>query len=316
MAIAYSHQKLEQENPQVMAAQQAEQRLFDYYSVDVKNHYVELGTGQRVRVIESGNGMPLLLMPGGVGDGWIWAPLMAELSGYRLLVVNRPGGGLSDGVDHRWVDVRELAVEVLTAVLNHFRLDQTAIIANSMGGLWSFWFALACPEQVSSLIQLGCPALILNTSAPIPMRLMSVPFLNRLLVKAMIPSNPEKARDMPKFLGHPQAVGDNWPEAMAACSYHFPQLPTYKTAWISLMEVMLSLRGSKSRYAFTADQLRRVQQPVRYVWGDSDPFGDLAAAHQAQQITANATLHKWQGGHLPWWDDSTACSRLIRAFLD
>ncbi|MFW6184598.1 MAG: alpha/beta fold hydrolase [Chloroflexota bacterium] len=311
-----SQPTLRRSDARVAAARQAEQRLFEHYDLVVEPHFVTLKSGRNVRVLESGHGAPLVLVPGGVGDGWIWAPLMAHLRDYRLLVVNRPGGGLSDGVDHTQVNMRQLAVEVLTAVLDHFRLERAPIICNSMGGLWSFWFALAQPQRVLALLQFGCPALLLSTSAPFSMRLQSVPLLNRLLVKAMIPDSAEAARQLPGFLGHDERVGANWPQPMADCGYRFPRLPTYKTAWLSLMESVLTLRGAAQRYALGADELRQVQTPVLYTWGDNDPFGDLEAAYKAEKITPRAELTEWQGGHLPWWDDAAGCVDCMHDFLN
>jgi pimeloyl-ACP methyl ester carboxylesterase len=315
MTVTSARLVLDQADTAVAAAQDAEQHLFEHFGLQVKSEYVRLDNGLRVRTMVSGKGQPLVLMPGGVGDGWIWAPLMAELDGYRLIVVNRPGGGLSDGVDHRQVDVRQLAVETLSAVFNHFDLDRVPIVCNSMGGLWSFWFALAHPERVTTLVQFGCPALILDTSAPLPMRLMSLPLLNRLLVKTMIPNDDQDVRQSPTFLGHPPEVGNDWPQAMVDCAYQFRYLPTYRTAWLSLMEAVLRPGGAEERYALDADELKRVQVPVHYVWGDDDPFGDMEAARKAAELTPDATLHEWRGGHLPWWDDAAKCSRLLRAFV-
>jgi pimeloyl-ACP methyl ester carboxylesterase len=184
-----------------------------------------------------------------------------------------------------------------------------------MGGLWSFWLALDRPERVAGVVQLGCPATILGTSAPFPMRLMSVPGLNQLLVKMMVPNSLEKARELPAFMGHPKEVGANWPEAMAMCSYQFPRLPTFKTAWLSLMEWVLSLRGAKPDVQLGEEALRCVQQPVLFIWGSRDPFGSLEVAHRAREAVPNAALHEVGVGHLPWWDDADKCARLIREFL-
>jgi pimeloyl-ACP methyl ester carboxylesterase len=314
--IAYRQLTFDRTASQVAAAQEAETRLFDHYGLEVKTHFVELEEPNiRVRVLESGSGPALLFVPGGVGDGWIWASLMAKLKGWRLIVVNRPGGGMSDGIDHRAVDVRQLAVDTLTSVLDYFNLERIPVIGNSMGGLWSFWLALDRPERVAGMVQLGCPATILGTNAPIPMRLMSVPGLNRLLVKMMVPNSLEKARELPTFMGHPKEVGANWPEAMAGCSYQFPRLPTFETAWLSLMERVLNLRGAKPDLRLGEEALRRVQQPVLFIWGSHDPFGSLEVAHRAKEAVPDATLREVGVGHLPWWDDADKCAGLIRGFL-
>jgi len=134
------HPILEQTDPRVKAAQEAEQRLFQHYGLDYETKYIELNEPKiRVRVLEVGSGPPVLMVPGGVGDAWIFLSLMAQLAGYRMIVVNRPGGGMSEGIDHRAVDARQLAVDTLASVLDHFGLERVPVIGNSMGGLWSFW---------------------------------------------------------------------------------------------------------------------------------------------------------------------------------
>jgi pimeloyl-ACP methyl ester carboxylesterase len=147
------------------------------------------------------------------------------------------------------------------------------------------------------------------------MRLMSVPGLNRLLVKMMVPNSLEKARELPTFMGHPKEVGANWPEAMAGCSYQFPRLPTFETAWLSLMERVLDLRGAKPDVRLGEEALKRVQQPALFIWGSQDPFGSLEVAQRAQEAVPDATLHEVGVGHLPWWDDADKCAGLIRGFL-
>jgi pimeloyl-ACP methyl ester carboxylesterase len=90
---------------------------------------------------------------------------MARLSGVRLVVVDRPGFGLSGGFDYRRVDLRQHALAFLESVLDALGIERAAFVANSMGGLWSFWLALDRPERVTRLAQLGSPALMTDTSA-------------------------------------------------------------------------------------------------------------------------------------------------------
>jgi pimeloyl-ACP methyl ester carboxylesterase len=57
-----------------------------------------------------------------------------------------------------------------------------------MGALWMLWLALDRPDRVASMITMGCPALIAGTSAPLPMRLLSVPWLGPLMMALQRPS--------------------------------------------------------------------------------------------------------------------------------
>ncbi len=176
-------QKVNQEDPRVAAAADAERRLYDYYGLEYQAHYIDLENPDlRVRALEVGSGPPLFLVPGGPGESFHFVPLMAQMKGWRILTFDRPGAAMSDAVDHREVDLRHFAVETLTAVMDYFELEEVPVVASSMGGLWSLWLALDEPERISKMVQFGCPALILGTSAPLPMRVMSVPFVNKLAV--------------------------------------------------------------------------------------------------------------------------------------
>jgi 2-hydroxy-6-oxonona-2,4-dienedioate hydrolase len=308
--------RIDQRDPRVVTATEAERRLFAYYGLEYTLHHVELKQPDlRVRVLEVGSGPPLLLVPGGSGDAWQLAPLMAQLRGWRLIAVNRPGGGMSDGVDHRQLDLRRFAVRTLSAVLDAFALPRVPVIANSMGGLWSFWLALEQPELVSALVLLGCPALILNTSAPFFMRLLSVPLLQHLLVANLQPNNRETALDGLRFQGSSPAAIAALPDVLGEAAYRFFQLPTFRDTWITLMSAIATPTGAKRTYQLRSDQLQQIQQPVCFLWGDHDPFGALDVARRAAGLVPTATLHEMRAGHLPFLDDPTACGQHIRTFL-
>src|SRR5664279_1892739 len=79
-----------------------------FYGIDAKEHDVTLTDPQiKVRVLEIGDGEPLVIVPGNTGDAFVLASLMTELKGRRIYAINRPGGGLSEGMDHTTVNIRE-----------------------------------------------------------------------------------------------------------------------------------------------------------------------------------------------------------------
>lgn len=50
---------------------------------------------------------------------------------------------------------------------------------------WTVWLAIDCPRRVEAMIHIGTPAWILDTSAPLPMRLLSVPGVGRLMMRLL-----------------------------------------------------------------------------------------------------------------------------------
>src|SRR5437016_11470706 len=82
----------------------AEQALLARYRLVARSRYVALSDPDlRVRVLEAGDGPPTLLVHGLGAVAAAWVPLMAELTGLRLVAVDRPGCGLSDDFDFRGV---------------------------------------------------------------------------------------------------------------------------------------------------------------------------------------------------------------------
>jgi pimeloyl-ACP methyl ester carboxylesterase len=294
----------------------AERGLFGAYGLEVESRFLEmLNPPLRVRVMGSGEGPPVVLVHGGGGVGATWAPLMAGLSGMRLVVVDRPGFGLSGGFDYRGVDLRRHAVAFLESLLDGLGLERAALVGNSMGGLWSFWLALDRPERVSALAQLGSTALLTDTMAPLPMRLLSVPGLNRLMLAAERPT-PEQAKKVLARLGHdPAVIEDRLPEEFFEMLAASEKLPGYATAWLTLVERCLGLRGAVSDVRLGEDELRRVQQPTLFVWGDGDVFGGPEIGERAVRVMPDGRIEAVAGGHLPWLDEPEICAEVVSEFL-
>jgi pimeloyl-ACP methyl ester carboxylesterase len=256
-----------------------------------------------------------MFVQGGLGEAFQYAELIANLKEFRCVALDRPGGGLSDRVNFLEVDVRQLAVDVLRAVLDALELRRTAVVANSMGGWWTFQLALSSPERIARMVMLGCPAVLLKTSAPLPMRLVSVPLLGRGVVALMKPASPEKARDVPGFLGHPRQVGQRWSQVEAETYYRFAELPNFKQSWLTLLQRFLRPWGSNSKMRIDESELRRIAHPTLFLWGKDDPFGALEAGRSAVAIMPRARLQIVGTGHLPWWDEPQRCAQLTRLFL-
>jgi 2-hydroxy-6-oxonona-2,4-dienedioate hydrolase len=301
----------------VAAALDAERRLFEFYGLSVRNRYVRLArAGVRVRITEIGCGAPAVVVPGNTGDTFPFAPLMAELRDRHIIAVNRPGGGLSDGMDHRRVGFRELAVETLSTVLDDLELDRVPLIAHSIGGHWSLWFAMDRPDRVSALTLLGVPGNLTGTAPPLALRLLTVPVLNSLLFRAVTPRSADRALRGLSFMGHSPETVARLPEAMAECYFRFQRLPHYKISSLTLMAQVNRPGGPRPDVQIGPEELKRVGQPAMFLWGTNDPWGSVEAGRRIAEMMPDAEFHAVSGGgHLPWLDEPAECGRLTRDFL-
>jgi len=309
---------LDESDSRVSAAIDAERRLYERYNISAKIHRVPVSEiGIHVRVCEIGEGEPLLVIPGNIGDSFPFIPLIAQLRGRRILALNRPGGGLSEGFDHHSVDFRRLANLTLRSVLDYFQIDSVSVAAHSIGGHWSLWFAIDQPKQVKKLILLGAPGNVIGCKPPFPLRLVSVPRINRLLFSALVNKPPQKALNGLYFMGHSRKTIESLPLEMRDCYYTFQRLPNYMVSSLSMMEEVNTLFGSKKNIHINAEDLSRIRQPVLLVWGQNDPFGQKAKGKEIMDALPDASLKIIEnGGHLPWLDEPVKCVEWVSTFLD
>jgi pimeloyl-ACP methyl ester carboxylesterase len=97
----------------------------------------------------------LLIHGGGTVSVNLAGVMAALVPGFRCVAPDRPGCGLTDSFDHTNVPFRPHAINFGRSILDALNLQKAALIGNSMGGLWSLYFALAMPDRVTKIALLG-----------------------------------------------------------------------------------------------------------------------------------------------------------------
>ncbi|MFB2550466.1 alpha/beta fold hydrolase [Ensifer soli] len=110
--------------------------------------------GCRIHYEVSGEGPPLLLLPGLGGDGRFWsgvAPLLAER--YRVIVADHRGAGRSDRPDGTYT-IGRIARDVL-GILDAESIGGARLVGHSTGGAVVQTLALDWPERVEAIVISG-----------------------------------------------------------------------------------------------------------------------------------------------------------------
>lgn len=298
----------------VRTFEQAEQRVFARYGLAVTSRFLELRDPPlRVRVLETGDGPPLLFVPGDGAIAATWAPLLVELTGRRAIVLDRPGFGLGGDFDYHGADLRRHGVALLRSLLDSLGLDAAPIVGSSGGGQWSLWLALEEPARVLALAPMGIPAVCLPGFRPnANSRLLSMPGLGRLMFALPSPS----PRTTGKMLARADARLLDHPELVEA--YHAAmRLPGYGRAIAAIFRRSLQVGGAARRtWVLTDEELTRIAQPVLFVWGDREPFGGPEVARRATEVMPNARVEVVDDAwHHPWLADPARVARLLLDFL-
>jgi pimeloyl-ACP methyl ester carboxylesterase len=292
----------------------AYEALMARYGLEASQRTVRWSGGE-IRVLEFGEGPPLLLVHGGGDAAFEWIPIMADLGRtHRVYAFDRPGHGLSDPSTYRHVDLVEHATRLLDEVLDALELRRVTILANSIGGFLATSFTAARPERVSRLIIAGAPPGV-SRDVPLPMRLIGMPIIGNVIGRLALGSpSPAGSR---KFWGqmlvaHPERLPDDLFDADAA---HM------RRNWrdvLSLVRELIGAGGIRRPYRLEG-KLATLAVPMLFIVGDRDAFMSanmraswetIAASNPRVTITRVA-----DAGHLPWMDQPEAVLDAVRRFL-
>lgn len=253
--------------------------------------------GQRIFVTVTGQGDPLLLVPGLGNNIGMWVPFMEQFQDRRIIRLDAPGTGLSS--TPVWpVNVPSLA-ELLVAVLNDRDVPSADVIGFSYGGAVAQQLAFDHPTRVRRLVlaatNCGIGAvpgwLPAVTGLATPLRYYSPSFFDRTAAATF---GGVTARD--------ESVRQRMSNARRS---HPPAADGYALQ-------LLGIFGWSS-WQF----LPGIPHETLVIAGDDDPLVPVANARMLAQRIPNATLEIVEGaGHLFLWDDAENLGRRIGRFLN
>ena len=297
----------------------AEQRLWGSLGVMPVERRLRLDrTGCEVRVQEFGSGPPVLFIHGGSTCGTSWADLATRLVGFRCVLLDRPGTGLSDrlpapitGLD----GLGQLADILVVDVLDALEVGSSALVATSFGGWFAFRAGLAHPGRVHRIVEFGWSA-----GAPVPrlpamLRLGTAPLVGDVL--ARLPATATTVRGIFRGIGHGASLdnGRIGEEAIEAYAALLRYTQTQRND-LQLGRLFLSpVHGVNPGIMLSMAERTAIRQPVMFIWGDADPFGGVAVARDFASAFPAASLEIVPGGHAPWMDDPDRAARYTTNFL-
>lgn len=273
-------------------------------------------SGEAVRVQQVGEGDPVLFIHGASNSGSSWAPLVPHLPGFRCLLLDRPGCGLSPPLGEPLPDMTALAAfadDLIPTVLDGLGLAAAAVVGTSYGGYFALRAAAAHPGRVTRLVLLGWSFGAPIKSAPLAMRIAMQPFLGRLITK--VPMSQRMTRSLLKQIGLRRAVnsgrfGDvelRWFQSLLR------DTDTVRNEIDSTPRAM-TMKGFNDDTLLPPALLASIRAPTCLLWGDEDPMGDaVIAAEFAAQIPGATLEIMSDAGHAPWIDNPEyVADRLVR----
>lgn len=297
----------------------AEERLWQAHGATPTEHRVRLARNgdTKVRVQEVGAGEPIVFIHGANTSGSSWIALAARLAGFRCLVVDRPGTGLSGRLAGELDGGRigRLGDTFVGDLLDGLGLERAHVVATSLGGYLSLRSAAAEPGRVDRMVQFSWPVGAPTSWVPWLMRISATPGLGRLV--ASLPPSLRSVRMTFRQIGHGPSLADGRIrtedlETYLALLRHTPTLREDQR----LARVLVSPLRGLGRARLSEALLQSVRAPTHFVWGADDPFGGPEIARRLVAILPGASLEIVPGaGHAPWLDELDHCADAVRSHL-
>ena len=292
----------------------AERVLWAVYGLEPREHLVEVPEFRcRIRVLEVGSGRPVVFVPGTGGTGPYWAPLVQELSGFRCLLVDRPGWGPSDPIDYRGHGLADVSATVLGAVQASLAAPTVDVIGASVGNLWGLGLAARRPSAVRRIVLLGGGPW---REVPIPtfFRVLASP-LGAIIVR--LPLSKAATASQIRAIGHGPSLDAGRLDQFLAWRVSLTRETPSMRHERAMVQAYLGGRAWRSGFIPTDAELASVRHPVRMLFGTEDPTGTPAIWERFVALLPNASLDLVEGaGHMVWWDDPERVGGSVREFLE
>lgn len=252
----------------------------------------------QVRIKESGQGEPLLLLHGFASSADTWDGWRRQLGNrYHVIAVDVTPFAITGPMPGRPVNPAELQV-FLDVLVEKLQLQQFYLAGNSLGGYLSWNYALRHPEKVKKLILIdsaGYPH-----DKPLPVKMMETPVLRD--IAAHLSPWPIVAASVRDVYGHPEKVTD-------AQIHLYADMMRREGSRSAVSELMSSLR-------FEPESIRFLRVPTLIMWGARDRWIPPAHAERFHSDIPGSQLIMYpELGHIPMEEDPERTAADAARFL-
>lgn len=271
-----------------------------------------LGHRYRTRVIESGEGSPLLLLHGVGGHAEAYARNIVRLGQTRrAMAIDFLWHGFS--AKPPYVDGEDIPAyaDQIIDLLDSEGIDRADIEGESLGGWVALWMALHHPDRVGSLVLNTTAGIRWNSDVHVDHAGGKQALAERSL-QAIDDPNPERIRKRLEWLmASPDRVTDELVDVRVRI-YSDPQTQASLRA---VFENAFAGKGGP-RKTIPEEQLADVRAPTLVLWTDHNPgTGPEVGRMIASRIPGAQFVCMQDAAHWPQWEHPEEHDRIVASFL-
>jgi 2-hydroxy-6-oxonona-2,4-dienedioate hydrolase len=295
---------------------EAERSLWSHYGLEVSERFVELASPEvTMRVVELGSGPPVLFVPGTAGTGPYWGSLVRALTGFRCLLLDRPGWGLSTPLDYTRVEYGTAVADLLRGLLDTLEIKRADVVGASIGDVWALRLASRHPSRVGRVVLLGGGPIVAESGVPGIIRLIASP-IGAIMVR--LPQTPGRAQAFMRQAGHGASldagrISEDYIRWRVAFERETDSMRNERDMVRSIVSWRKGLRPGLT---FEDAELAAIRQPTLLVYGTTDPVGTVDLWRRVVDLLPGGELQLIDGaGHMPWLDDPSSVAGHVGRFL-
>jgi 2-hydroxy-6-oxonona-2,4-dienedioate hydrolase len=273
-------------------------------TVGFTQRFVDVG-GVRTRIIEAGEGAPLILLHGTGGHAEAYLRNLASLSErFHVIAYDMVGHGFSDKPDHPYT--LDVYASQLAGLLDALGIERAHLSGESLGGWVVAWFAARHPERVDKLI--------LTTPGNVIGKPETMKVIRESTMRAVAEASPETVRARLEWLFAPvnrHLVSDE----LVAVRLAIYTLPGAAEAMRNVL--VLQDPEVRAKYTWAPEWASRIQAPTLIIWTSDDPTGVYEEGELlASWIPGSKLINIAGAGHWPQWEVPEVFDRLHIEFIE
>jgi haloalkane dehalogenase len=272
-----------------------------------ESNYIDID-GIRVHYLDEGAGKPVVLFHGEPTWSFLYRRIIGPLTtaGYRSIVPDYPGFGMSDKPTDPSFYTYDRHVEFMAHLVEHLDLDAATAVVQDWGGPIGLRLAVEHPDRFDRLVIMNTGLFSGNpTSSP-----------GFVAWRAFV----EKTEDLPIGMIMANTAATTWPvDVLGTYEAPFPDVRFKVGAReFPLIVPMTTDDPGAAAQAAVKSRLEEWTKPVQVLFGDSDPIFSLRVGERwSERVPGAGELEIVAGaGHFLQEDRGEEVAERIIAFLE
>jgi 2-hydroxy-6-oxonona-2,4-dienedioate hydrolase len=278
-----------------------ETNWIELLSAEFEIKYYNAG-GVRTRVLEAGQGQPLIFLHGTGGhlEAYI-RTIRAHADHFHVFAIDLVGHGFSGRLPGNY----EIPayIDHISEFMSAAGIRNAHLSGESLGGMIAAWMALRCPERVDRLV--------LNTAGGLRSDAAVMERIRSLTLAAVENPNRDTIRKRLEFLmADPSSVT----EELVETRYRIYAQPgsvenMRRVLYLQEMEI-------RQKYIFSDEQLRSIRCPTLVLWTSHDPTAPPEVGRRFLEIPRSQWYLMEKCGHWPQVENAKEFNRVHIDFLN